>query len=250
MKIIITENQLKEVILNETIGGEIMAQLSQTNDPATIMDYLASALSDGIIGFSNIPFILSSVFDESPEGEAQKHDIFQRLRSMLSGNNVQNNRMMAQDGQLSEKVEAVKEYMATAAKNRGYRPENIKITPERMVNACVQKGFDLPLLMAQAHLESCFGLTPRARKTNSVFSVGSYDNGKNARTYPTQDDSIIPYIELMQNNFLRGRSVADLLRPGAFVNGANKRYATDLNYESKVRNIRNRIIKAYPILAS
>ena len=101
---------------------------------------------------------------------------------------------------------------------------------------------------AQAHLESCFGITSRARKTNSVWSVGSYDNGKNVCTYNTQDDSIIPYIKLMQNNYLNGKDVDDILKPGGFVNNKGMRYASDPKYESKVKSIRNRILQKYPEL--
>jgi flagellum-specific peptidoglycan hydrolase FlgJ len=155
-----------------------------------------------------------------------------------------------QDPNLQEKVNAVNEYMATAAKNQKFDPRTIQLSAEAMVDACNKNNFDLPLLMAQAHLESCFGLTSRARRTNSVFSVGSYDNGKNAATYPTQNDSIVPYITLMKNNYLGNRSVDDLLRPGCFVNSQNMRYATDKSYENKVKSIRNRIISKYPILAS
>ena len=41
----------------------------------------------------------------------------------------------------------------------------------------------------------------------------------------------------------------DLLKPGNFVNGVGNRYASDKKYESKVKSIRNRIIKMHPILA-
>ena len=113
------------------------------------------------------------------------------------------NTAMKQDTNFNQKVEAVKNYMATAAKNQGFNPENIKLTPEEMVNACNETGFDLPLLMAQAHLESCFGLTKRAQKTNSVFSVGCWDDGQNRNTYPTHDASIRPYNQLLQDNYLQ-----------------------------------------------
>ena len=140
--------------------------------------------------------------------------------------------------------------METAAKNQGFNPETIKLSPEEMVKACQETGFDLPLLMAQAHLESCFGLTKRAQKTNSVFSVGCWDNGKNRNTYETQDASIRPYIQLLQNNYLHNKGIDDILKPNSFVNHQGNRYASDASYESKLKSIRNKILKNYPVLGS
>jgi flagellum-specific peptidoglycan hydrolase FlgJ len=160
------------------------------------------------------------------------------------------NTEMKQDTNFNQKVEAVKNYMATAAKNQGFNPEDIQLTPEEMINACNETGFDLPLLMAQAHLESCFGLTKRAQKTNSVFSVGCWDNGQNKKTYSTQNSSIRPYIQLLQNNYLQQgkKTLDDILKPNGFVNHQGNRYASDTKYESKLNSIRNRILKNYPIL--
>lgn len=157
---------------------------------------------------------------------------------------------MKQDTNFNQKVEAIKQYMAFAAKNQGFNPDNIKLTPEEMINACNETGFDLPLLMAQAHLESCFGLTKRAQKTNSVFSVGCWDNGENRNTYETQDASIRPYIKLLQNNYFQQgkKSLDDILKPNGFINHQGNRYASDAKYEGKLKSIRNRILKSYPIL--
>lgn len=153
------------------------------------------------------------------------------------------------DSTFIQRVNAVKEYMKIAAENQGYNPEDIKLSPEAMVLAADENDFDLPFLLAQAHLESCFGLTPRARKTNSVFSVGCYDNGKNVCKYSTQDDSIVPYINLIKNDYLvDGKTIENLLQKGKFVNAINKRYASDPYYEGKVKNIRNRIVSKFPEL--
>jgi hypothetical protein len=138
--------------------------------------------------------------------------------------------------------------MEWAAKNVGKDPEKIQLDPLNLVKACNETGFDLPLLLAQAHMESCFGLTPRAQKTNSVFSIGLYDDGSNNSSYATQDDSVIPYINVVKNNFLRDRSVDQMLEPGQFVNKNNQRYASAQNYENNIKSIRNRIIRMYPIL--
>ena len=157
---------------------------------------------------------------------------------------------LTQNASLQDKVDAVKDYITKAVKNQGYNPNNLKLSPEEMVFACEETGYDLPMLMAQAHLESCFGFGKRARQTNSVFSVGCYDNGKNMAKYKSQNASIRPYIKLMQNDYLRdNKSVDDILSQNAFVNMNGHRYAQDKNYENKVKSIRNKILKQYPQLA-
>lgn len=154
------------------------------------------------------------------------------------------------DVALQNKINAVNEYMKKAVKNQGHNPDNIQLSPEEMVKACQETGFDLPLLMAQAHLESCFGFGKRARQTNSVFSVGCYDDGRNVATYNNQNASIRPYIKLMQKDYLvDGKTVDDILKPNSFVNFKGYRYAQDKKYEDKVKSIRNKILKQYPELA-
>ena len=272
MKVIVTEEQLRKVVFEEQFNSfcgllegeekgnarKIVERLFGEKKPETIYNTLANQLRKGTISIVAVPMILGMLLGGNIERSGVREKITQKLENVWekikSGDNMlsaemKNDALGMVDPNFQEKVEALKEYMAIAAKNQSFNPDNIQISPEKMIEACNKTGFDLPLLIAQAHLESCFGLTPRARRTNSVFSVGSYDSGKNACTYPTQDDSIEPYISLMQNNYIGDRSVDDILKPGAFVNGQNKRYATDKNYERKVANIRNRIISKYPILS-
>ena len=114
----------------------------------------------------------------------------------------------------------------------------------------MEENFDLPFLMAVAHQESCFGATPRAQRTNSVFSEGSWDNGQNKVTYSDPNESVYGYIDLMNRSYIvNGKSLFDLLAPGEFVNGIGKRYASDVNYERKIKSLRNRILQKYPELA-
>lgn len=153
------------------------------------------------------------------------------------------------DSLKQQKIDAVRDYMVTALKNRGVPEDTLKLSPEKIVQACEANNFDLPLLLAQAHLESCFGITSRAQRTNSVWSVGSYDNGHNACTYNSQNESIIPYIKLMKNRYLNGKTVDDILSPGKFVDIYGHRYASDPKYEAKVKSIRNKILQKYPELA-
>ena len=139
--------------------------------------------------------------------------------------------------------------MATALKNQGYTMNSTGLKPETMVKVCEEKGFSLPFMMAAAHLESCFGATNRARKTNSVFSVGSYDNGKNVVTYSDPNDSVADYVDLLERRYLDGKTLNDLLRPGGFIDKDGHRYASNPKYERQLSSIINKIKNKYPELS-
>lgn len=247
MKIILTENQIN--ILKEEALVEIMCEtLMEDASIGKMIEKLKAAVVAGAI---SIPLAIVAI-NRLPVSDFQKEHLKNQIEQMKDAENEKSSISLAQaqaDSTFNKKVNAVRDYMAYAAKNVKYNPEQIKISPEEIVKICDNTGFDLPLLLAQAHMESCFGLTPRAQKTNSVFSIGSYDNGKNAATYPTQNASIEPYIKIMQKNFLRDRSVEDMLQPGNFTNQNNQRYASAKNYENNINSVRNRIIRMYPILA-
>lgn len=150
---------------------------------------------------------------------------------------------------LERRIRACEAYMLYALKNLNYTPESTKLDPEALVKAADKYNFDLPFLMAAAHLESCFGATPRAQRTNSVFSVGSYDNGKNVVTYSHPNESIESYIRLLISDYLiNGKTINDLMIPGKFVNKNGHRFASNKKYEQQLRQIRNKIIKKYPDL--
>lgn len=257
MRVILTEEQLRQVIREQVIEENIISSLLGLNNPNKIIRKLVIALLLGTITFAALPGIVDRLGRENQAvekvGEENLIDKIKKLWQNMKDKDSQVADRMRDDAigaNFAEKVEALKAYMETACKNQNYSLFKGQVSPEAMVRACEETGFDLPLLVAQAHLESCFGATPRARRTNSVFSVGSYDNGRNAVTYRTQDSSILPYINLMKNNYLVDKTVNDILQPGAFVNTKNMRYASDKNYEGKVRSIRNKIISKYPVLAS
>ena len=134
--------------------------------------------------------------------------------------------------------------MKHVAKLNG-RENLLDLSAENIVSQCEKYNFPLPLLLAQAHIESHFGTTPRAQRTNSVFSVGSYDNGKNACIFNTKDESVEHYIKTMQNNYLNDKTVDELLTPGNFVNGIGNRYSSNKNYEREVRKTMNGLIKKF-----
>ena len=147
------------------------------------------------------------------------------------------------------RVQACTEYMEWVLKNQGKKLSATDLDPEAVVTVCEENSFSIPFVLAVANLESCFGITPRAKKTNSVFSVGLFDNGKNMISYSHPNESISSFVDLIQNDYLfNGRTINDLLKSGGFVNRQGMRYATSAIYERQVRSIMNRIIKRHPVL--
>jgi hypothetical protein len=185
-----------------------------------------------------------------------KQDILQSDKDVLiqtvlnGGKSAEEIRLAAErDSIYNAKVKAVDEYMKYALDNQGFSEQSTRLNAETLVRACDSNGFDLPFVMAAAHLESCFGATRRAQLTNSVFSEGCWDNGKNKVRYSDPNESVYGYIDLLKRSYLvNGKTLKDLLIPGKFVNGIGKRYASDKNYERKLKNVRNRIINMYPEL--
>jgi flagellum-specific peptidoglycan hydrolase FlgJ len=145
----------------------------------------------------------------------------------------------------AQKVEEVNNLMRFVAETNGRDPETIKLSAENIVNMCEKHNFSLPLLLAQAHLESHFGTTSRARRTNSVFSIGSYDDGRNVYKPSTQDESVENYILTIKNYYLADKTLDELLSNGGFVNHRGQRYASDRKYEQKIRQTMNGLIKTH-----
>ena len=123
-----------------------------------------------------------------------------------------------------------------------------------LLNKCQEYNVDLVFVLAQATLESNFGTTGMAKKTNSVFNIWAYD-GKSIHAisskykYENPNLSIDPYLTLLNDSYLDGKSEEELLNN--FVNKHGKRYASYKNYEKELQIIIKRIeddtdiVKAY-----
>lgn len=234
-QLVLTEQQFRE-IEQFYILESYMGQIDESIDFSMLWQKYKKALMAGIATTAIVASINSLNINQN-----SKNQLMDLVKQEL---------LAKQDSIHNEKVKAVQDYMNVAVKNQGFNPQNLKLSAEEMVNACEEYGYDLPLLMAQAHLESCFGFGRRARETGSVFSIGCYDNGKNRVKYATQNDSIRPYIRIMQRDYFGDdKTVDNLLTPKSFVNKQGNRYAQDKNYENKVKNIRNKILRKYPVLS-
>ena len=245
MKIILTEAQINTLTQIEQASNILSESIFKPNRLNKMKTLVKRMLYGGIAAASVIAAINKQ---DIPEDEKEV------LTQIVLNNSIENTKEEpindTNDSHFQDMVNAVEEYMIYALKNQGYTLNSTDLKPETLVKVSIESGIDLPFIMAAAHQESCFGATPRAKRTNSVFSEGCYDNGKNVVTYKDANDSVYGYVKLLKNSYLvNGKTVMDLLKPGNFVNGVGNRYASDKKYESKVKSIRNRIIKMHPILA-
>lgn len=238
MKVILTETQYKYVLTEERLAYILQESLNESKSFKDLMAKIKQALVAGVAA----SVLLAAVAKlEIPTIEKQQ------LIDVIE----QNDSSETNDEDYAKRVQACEDYMKMALRNQGFSLESTQLKPETLVSVADKNDFDLPFLMAAAHLESCFGATPRAKKTNSVFSVGCYDSGKNAVTYADPNDSVEAYINLLNNHYLiDGKTIFDLMTPGKFVNELGKRYASNKEYEGKIKSVRNSILKKYPELGS
>ena len=144
------------------------------------------------------------------------------------------------------KEKLVKEYISDILSKHGKTLSDLRFNPKNLVIASYQYDYDLPLLLAQLQVESHFGTTERARRTNSMFSIGAYDDGRDVVKYADQDSSIVPYIKIIKRDYLlNGEKDVDQLLQN-FVNYNGHKYASNPNYENDLRKTRNSIISKYP----
>lgn len=238
MKLILTEEQLNLLLQTEGVARLLQESLGDSKNLENLKRIIRKLLATGVA----LTTIVAALNKQNlPQSE---------IDMLINAAMAEQDATELVDTTFQTKVEACREYMETALKNQNYSWESTDLKPETLVKASMEENFDLPFLMAVAHQESCFGATPRAQRTNSVFSEGSWDNGKNAVTYSDPNESVYGYIDLMNRSYIvNGKSLFDLLVPGEFVNGIGKRYASDVNYERKIKNLRNRILQKYPELA-
>lgn len=111
---------------------------------------------------------------------------------------------------------------------------------------CEKYDVDVVFAMAQAELESHFGVAGVASKTNSVWNVKAYD-GRSAADmnrkgdgFSHPDHSIEPYLQLLVNDYMvNGKTEEDMFVK--FVNKTGNRYASSTTYETKLLSIYNKI---------
>lgn len=138
-------------------------------------------------------------------------------------------------------VDITQHYIDSVAPNSGLRALVL-------VENCEKYGIPVTFTLAQGEIESHFGTTGLAYRTNSVWNVGAFD-GYNydsiQHKFSNPNDSVNPYLELLLSNYLPNKTVEDLLDNFVDVNG--NRYASDPHYETKLKSKIGYIKEHYPI---
>lgn len=107
-----------------------------------------------------------------------------------------------------------------------------------VVDNAEKYDLDIKFVLAQGQIESHFGTTGMAVKTNNVFNVGMYDNRKveeihGKYKYRHPDYSIEPYMQLLYRDYITGaKTELDLL--AKYVNKDGQRYSTNSGYEKSL----------------
>ena len=108
-----------------------------------------------------------------------------------------------------------------------------------LVDACEKYNIEVKFALAQGEIESHFGTKGLASKTNSVWNVGAYDDHFYSKImgtykYSHPNESIEPYLKLLYEKYLTNEVEEGLLRN--FVDHNGNRFASDKNYEEKLRH--------------
>lgn len=137
---------------------------------------------------------------------------------------------------LTKEVQAYIDKIAPTSNVRGYA----------IVDECEKYGVDICFVLAQAELESHFGTKGLGSKFNNVFNVDVHDKVKGKSDmnkqyiYQYPNESIEPYLQLLTKKYLVNKLESDLLVKYIDINGS--RYASDVDYEAKLRSKYNSIV--------
>lgn len=246
-KIFLTEEQLEYIIKEDRVllnEGFFKKWYTGCESFHEYFNRTLTLLSMGVLSVTMGIAIMKQYFPE--EMEKNKNEILLKFNSAENKTNKESVNFSNEKNDLfKRRVTEINNLMKYVSELNGRDPNKIELSAEHIVNMCDKYNYSLPLLLAQAHIESHFGTTQRAKKTNSVFSVGSYDDGRNIYNPSTQNESVENYIKIMQRDYLANQSIDELLQPGHFVNHNGHRYASDKNYENKIKQTMNGIIKKF-----
>ena len=137
---------------------------------------------------------------------------------------------------LTREVQAYIDKIAPTSNVRGYA----------IVDECEKYNIDICFVLAQGEIESHFGTKGLGSKFNNIFNVDVHDKVKNQKdmkkkyVYKYPNESIEPYLQLLTTKYLVNKLESDLLIKYVDINGS--RYATDIDYEAKLRSKYNSIV--------
>jgi hypothetical protein len=113
------------------------------------------------------------------------------------------------------------------------------ISSQLLVESCLKSKIDIVFAISQGLLESNLGTKGKASRTNSIWNVGTCDDGSIKYRYATANHSIEPYLKLLKEKYLVNKTTDDLLI--RFVSVDGYRYATCLTYEERLSSIKKKI---------
>lgn len=134
-------------------------------------------------------------------------------------------------------IDEVDSYIYNLAPNSG-------LSSEYLVEKCLEYDTDIIFVLSQAILESHFGTRGKAASTNSVWNVGTYDDGQILYTYSDPNESLEPYLKLVNDKYLievtpKGdtiyKDLHHLVQDRGYTNYNGKRFATARGYENGMR---------------
>ena len=73
-----------------------------------------------------------------------------------------------------------------------------KLDPEYFTIKCLEYNIDIVFALSQGILESHLGTIGKALETNSIWNVGTYDNGQVLYRYSNPNESVEPYLILLK----------------------------------------------------
>jgi hypothetical protein len=255
MKVILSEQQFNTILQTESVAQLLQESFLQSKNLDNLKRKIKYLLATGVAISSIVAAINKTTMSQTEKDSLVKATI-EMNADTTSNHQAANvdlvNARQQKDTLRQQKVEACREYMEYALRNQGYTMDSTGLKPETLVIAAEKTNFDLPFLMAVAHQESCFGATSRAQRSNSVFSEGAYDDGRDVVRYSDPNESVMGYIDLLRTDYDldNGKTIFDFMKPGQFVNTDGNRYAQDKSYEAKISSIRRRIIRMHPELSN
>lgn len=112
---------------------------------------------------------------------------------------------------------------------------------EYLVEKCEEYEIDIIFVLAQGILESHLGTKGKAAKTNSVWNVGTYDDGQILYRYDHPNESVDPYLRLVKERYLTDKDLHNLVQDRGYINDKGLRFASARGYENSLRKLMVRI---------
>jgi len=120
-----------------------------------------------------------------------------------------------------------------------------RLSAELIVKVCDDYDLDIIFVLAQGLLESHFGTRGKAVETNSVWNVGTYDNGHIKYWYNDPNESVEPYAKLVHEKYLmladsidvNDKGILELVQDRGYTNYNGRRFASAKKYESSLRTL-------------